>query len=279
MALTAKVKKIQQHLDDLCQIEIDRRIDELLADPKHQDPKRLTRYEHKVFSQTGEDGILVEIFRRIGTSNRIFAECSPGDGVENNTLYLLVLGWKGCWIECEARHVKAIKHNLARKIADGSLSLQQQLVTAENIESLLARSSLPSEFDLLSIDIDGNDYWVWQKIERRRPRVVVIEYNAVFPPDCDWVVEYNPKVAWDGTSNSGASLLALERLGVQKGYNLVGCTLAGTNAFFVREELLGDHFLKPFTAENHYESPRYYLTSRRAGHRRSPSWGRNGPGR
>ncbi|MGH9435747.1 MAG: hypothetical protein ACRD06_07075 [Terriglobia bacterium] len=279
MSLTARVKAIQGHLDGLHQVELDRRLDELLADPKYDDPRRLTRHQHKVFSQSGEDGILAEIFRRIGVTNRFFVECAPGNGIENNTLYLLTLGWKGCWIEADSKNAKAIRLNLARKIEDKSLSFQQERVTADNIESLFARASVPSEFDLLSVDIDGNDYWVWQKIERYKPRVVLIEYNPTFPPDCDWVMEYDPNAAWDGSCKFGASLLALERLGVQKGYNLVGCTLTGANAFFVREELLRDRFLNPFTAENHYEPPRYYLTLRRAGHRRAPAWGRVGPSR
>ncbi|MDE3181464.1 MAG: hypothetical protein KGM47_17610 [Acidobacteriota bacterium] len=273
MSLTARLKRIQQHLDDLSQLDIDRRLDELLRSEKYQDPKRLARFGHKAFSQSGEDGILAEIFRRIGTTNRIFAECSPGDGLENNTLYLLTLGWKGCWIERNPALVKSIKRAMAGKIEAGSLSLQQAGATAENIEALLSNAGLPAEFDLLSIDIDGNDYWLWRKIERYRPRVVVIEYNPIFPPDCEWVMEYKPGAVWDKTSNSGASLLALERLGARKGYYLVGCTLAGTNAFFVRDDLAGELFRKPFTAQNHYEPPRYYLTSRRAGHKRSPSWG------
>ncbi len=271
--MSSELLSIQQHLDCFEQIELDRRTDELLREAKYEDPKKLNRYEHKVFSQSGEDGIVAEIFKRIGVENRIFAECSPGNGLENNTLYLLTLGWKGCWIECEEKRVDAIMQHMRRKIAEGSLSVQRQMVTAENIESLFAAASLPKVFDLLSIDIDGNDYWVWEKIQRFSPRAVVIEYNATFPASCDWVMEYNPKAAWDGTVNFGASLMALERLGRSKGYKLVGCTLTGVNAFFVQEDLARDHFLEPFTAENHYEPPRYYLTCRRAGHRRGPAWG------
>jgi hypothetical protein len=270
-------REIQSLLTNLCQIELDRRIDELLANPKYQDPEKLNRYEHKVYSQSGEDGILAEIFNRIGVTNRVFAECSPGNGLENNTLYLLTMGWKGCWIESEAAKVNTIRQHLGRKIEDKSLIVRQHVVTAENIELVLMGSSLPLEFDLLSIDIDGNDYWVWQKIERHHPRVVVIEYNATFPPGCDWVMEYNPKAVWDGTCKFGASLTALERLGVSKGYKLVGCNLAGVNAFFVREDLVSDRFDAPFTAENHYEPPRFYLVARQAGHRRAPAWGRIGP--
>lgn len=269
MSLIARIKAIQGHLEHLCQIQIDRRIDELLAGPRYQNPRKLNRYEHKVFSQTGEDGILAEILNRAGCSNRIFAECSPGSGAENNTVYLLNLGWTGCWIESEPKHVKAIQRAFASELSSKKLAVQEEIATAENIETLFAQASLPAEFDLLSIDIDRNDYWLWRGIEHYRPRVVVIEYNAIFPPGCDWVVAYDPKAFWDGTTNRGASLTALERLGAQKGYKLVGCTLAGTNAFFVREDLAGEQFLEPFTAVNHYEPARYYLASRRAGDRRA----------
>lgn len=277
MAFTARIKQIQQQLDNLCQLELDRRLDELLSLPRYEDPKRLARYEHKVFSQTGEDGILAEIFRRIGSSSRFFVECAPGDGIENNTHYLLTLGWKGHWFELAPKNVKAIRGNFAAQIAAGSLGVHSVQVTRENIEALLDRAHVPPELDLLSIDIDGNDYWVWQKIERYRPRAVVIEYNSTFPPECDWTMNHDPHAGFDGSTKFGASLLALERLGVEKGYNLVGCTLSGTNAFFVREELLHDLFCSPYTAANHYEPPRYYLGARRAGHSRAPSWGRIGP--
>jgi hypothetical protein len=95
----------------------------------------------------------------------------------------------------------------------------------------------------LAGDIDGNDYWVWRSIQRYAPRVVVIEHNATFPPPTDWVMTYDPAYRWNGVATSGASLQALERLGQAKGYALVGCALGGVNAFFVRRDLLADHFL------------------------------------
>ncbi len=114
--------------------------------------------------------------------------------------------------------------------------------------------------DLLSVDIDRNDYYVWERITHYRPRVVVIEDNAMFPPGVDWVIPYDGKAWWDQrTSYWGASLSALERLGRSKGYSLVACSLTGANAFFVRDDLLGDKFSAPYTAEHHYEPTRLYL--------------------
>lgn len=269
MSLSTRIKKVQQHLSDLCQIELDRELSNILSRPKYQDQKKLNRFEHKGFSQSGEDGILAEIFRRIGVGSKFFVECAPGDGLESNTALLLATGWKGVWVEGSAKHARTIARAFAGKIRDRQLSFLHRFVTAENIDSILAEASVPADLDLLSVDIDRNDYWAWRGIQRYRPRVVAIEYNAIFPPGCHWIVEYAAGAVWDGTNNSGASLSALEDLGATKGYKLVGCCLAGTNAFFVREDMVLDRFSAPFTAENHYEPARYYLTSRNAGHRRS----------
>lgn len=242
----------------------------LFRNPKYENQKKLNRFEFQVFSQNGEDGILQEIFRRIGTTNKTFVEFGAGTGLENNTAHLLLRGWKGHWFEADEAHVKSIQEQFHTLFQNGMLFLAQVFITAENIESLFVRSGVPKDFDLLSIDIDGNDYWVWKKIVNFSPRVVVIEYNALFRPGTDWIIKYNPSHAWKKTSYYGASISSLERLGREKGYSLVGCDFTGTNAFFVRNDLLQDKFLEPFTAENHYEPPRYFLM-RKIGHKRE--WG------
>jgi hypothetical protein len=112
---------------------------------------------------------------------------------------------------------------------------------------------------LLSIDIDGNDYWIWKALQQYKPRVVVIEYNAMFPPPVRWVQKYEAAFAGDGTSHYGASLESLELLGAALGYRLVGCTLGGVNAFFVRDDCSPEAFAQPATAENLYEPQRYFL--------------------
>lgn len=109
---------------------------------------------------------------------------------------------------------------------------------------------------MLSIDIDGNDWHVWKSISVIKPRVVVIEYNGKFPPECDWVMPYDPSHLWDLSDRHGASLSALEKLGNEKGYQLVGTNMTGSNAFFVQKELAGDRFALPATAENLYNPQR-----------------------
>ena len=116
--------------------------------------------------------------------------------------------------------------------------VRRECVTAENVNALFDKYGVPDDFDLLGIDIDGNDYWVWQAIHPRfRPAVVVMEYNASIPPSESRVMPYDPSFRWDRTDYFGASLLALARLARRKGYALVYCERCGVNAFFLREDV------------------------------------------
>lgn len=232
--------------------------------PRHADPLRLTRFGRKAYSQGDEDGIIAEIFRRIGTTNRAFVEFGVETGTQNNTAWLLLQGWSGLWIEASETHCTAIRAAQASRIAAGALALTHARVTAETINALLA--GVTPDLDLLSIDIDNNDYWVWEAIEVITPRVVCIEYNAAWLPPASLVVPYEPDRSWGGTNHFGASLEALCRLGDRKGYSLVGCSLSGVNAFFVRKDLCQDRFLAPGSSAAHFEPARYFLTELTSGH-------------
>lgn len=237
----------------------------LYENPKYQDPKKLNKYEFQCFSQARDDGIIHEIFKRIGTTNRFFVEFGVGkDGLENNTINLLLQDWSGAWIEGNQKSESRIKSCYQKEFDQNKLKLKISFINAENIETLFQQMNIPEQFDFLSIDIDGNDYWVWKAIEKYQPRVVCIEYNGTFSPDIQWVMSYNPDFVWNGTSYFGSSLKSFELLGAAKGYKLVGCNFMGNNAFFVKEECVKNHFQEPFTAENHYEPPRYYLNVKRA---------------
>jgi hypothetical protein len=220
----------------------------LYQSERYASPKRISRHEYQVFSQGGEDGLIDDIFRRIGMTNRHFVEFGVDDGLETNTTSLLIKGWRGAWIEGSPENADAIRRHFAKPIHEGQLYVQCSFVNAENIESLIANGKAPAEMDLLSIDIDSNDYWVWKAIVTYRPRVVVIEYNVIFRPDTEFIRTYDPNAVWDGSSYYGASLKSLEKLGRAKGYSLVGCNFGGTNAFFVRDDLVEDRFSEPFTA-------------------------------
>jgi len=200
-------------------------------------------FEWRIYSQWGEDGIIDFIFSEIGTTNKFFVEFGVQNGIECNTRYLLEKkGWTGLMMD---------QGNVLKSY------VKKEFVNAENINELFAKYNVPKNFDLLSIDIDFNDYWVWKAIsDDYRPRVVVIEYNSSIPPTESKVVPCDPIASWDKTNYFGASLLALAKLGTLKGYSLVGCTNRGVNAFFIKTELTPEHIkLKPVTEL--YKPPQY----------------------
>jgi hypothetical protein len=229
----------------------------VLAAEKAADIKTLTFHGYSAFSMADEDGILQEIFERIGITNRQFVEFGCGDGLENNSTYLLFTGWGGVWMDGGEDCIRSVENHFSRYLQSGRLQVKRAFITRDNINSLLQEASIGAEPDLLSIDIDGNDYWIWQAITGIRPRVVVIEYNATFRPPHKIVQTYNPEHRWNGTNYFGASLKALEDLGREKGYALVGCNYSGVDAFFIRQDLVGGRFSEPFTAEHHYRPPHY----------------------
>lgn len=176
----------------------------------------------KTFSQNGEDGILAKILETIGATNRYYVEFGVGDGMECNTRLLRENGWSGLMMDCEFNNP--------------SIGLHQHFITAENINDLFSKHNVPYKFDVLSIDIDNNDYWVWKALSSvYKPRIVIIEWNCSISPYRSLVVPYNANERWDLTSYFGASILALKKLGESKGQVLVASDRRATNLFFVRE--------------------------------------------
>ena len=222
---------------------------------KIDDPLYLDKFGYKVYSQNDEDGIIQEIFKRIGTTNKIFIEFGVNDGLESNCHFLLFNGWEGLWIEGCEENFNRLKNNFSKPLSKKQLTAINAFITVDNINKLISEDGkVNGEIDLLSIDIDGNDYWIWEKINCIHPRVVVIEYNAKFPPPCEWVMEYNSNHIWDSSDKHGASLKSLEVLGNRLGYALVGTNRNGINAFFVKKELAEGLFAEPATAENLYHA-------------------------
>lgn len=233
------------------------RRDRIFRDELAADPRTLTAYGFTAYSQADEDGILAEIYKRIGTTDRRFIEFGAGDGLENNSTYLLLTGWTGLWMDGSPENIATIRKWFGDYLSDDRLKVNQCFITRENLNDLISASGISGEIDFLSIDIDGNDYWMWEALKAVNPRVVAIEYNATFRPPNRIVQEYNPTHVWNSDNYFGASLSALEALGDKLGYVLVGCSWAGTNAFFIRKDLEGGKFSPPFTAEHHYREPNY----------------------
>ncbi len=243
-----------------------------LTRKRMEDPMAIENFGYKVFSQNDEDGIIKEIFRRIGTETKEFIEFGVDTGLESNSHYLLHCGWHGLWIEGNPKFCKEIGIRFKPVIKKKRLKVINAFVTRENIDRLItvnrnsyAKDSMP---DFLSIDVDGNDWYIWDAIRSVSPRLVCIEYNGKFPPDLNWKQAYNKKHRWDYSDWQGASLKAMEILGREKGYVLVGTNLNGSNAFFVREDLYSkDRFSDMDTAEELYNPYRSDLKFKTPGHR------------
>ena len=258
-----------KYLDRQHQLALQQEFDRLRMDVRFSDPKCLVRFGAKVYSQADEDGIIREIFCRIGTTNKRFVEFGIGDGLENNSAALLFEGWQGLWIDASTKSIAAIRKHYARLINDKQLIVVESFITRENINSLVSTSIDDKEIDLLSVDIDGNDFHVLSAITCVNPRVIVLEYNAKFIPPIVFCMQYNEAHYWRGGDCFGASLKFYELKMRERGYSLVGCSLSGANSFFVRNDLLGSKFMEPYTAEHHYQPARYYLTEMTSGHRSS----------
>lgn len=239
---------------------------QLLSTQKYSDPRRLEHFGYKAYSQNDEDGIIQEIFNRIGTTNRFFVEFGVQDGLESNTHFLLLQGWNGVFMEGSSEYVAQIQEKFASPISEGRLKVMNAFITRENINDLMQENGAAKidEIDLLSIDIDGNDYYIFEAIECIHPRVIVVEYNAKFPPPARWIMPYNKEHVWDGTDRQGASLQALADLGEKKGYRLVATNLNGINAFFVRNDLIDSNLFALQSPKELYNPMR--LMSFRSGH-------------
>lgn len=197
----------------------------------------LTAAELRVFSQNGEDGVIAAILERVGTGGGGFVEFGCQDGTEGNTVFLAqVMGWPGVYLEADDAAFEALERRYA---ATPRVRTVHAAVEPDTVEALFAGAGVPEEPDVLSIDVDGNDYWIWKAIAGFRPRLVIVEYNGSLDPASRRVMPYRQGFRWDHTSGYGASLGALEDLAVEKGYRLVHTELAGVNAFFVREDLAG----------------------------------------
>lgn len=247
-------------LQSIHQVQVDRYVAELRSLECHKEVSCLIPHGFKAFSQFDEDGIIEEIFNRIGICNSSFVEIGIGDGLENNSLYLLQKGWSGMWIDGAKTNVNAARAKFS-SVLDKTLTIKNEFVTPDNVNAVI--SDFPySELDFFSLDVDGNDYHIWKSITYLKPRVVCLEYNAKFRPPVEWVMKRNDTHWQDKSDYFGASLKSMELLSAEKGYSLVGCSLTGANAFFVRNDLVGDKFLAPFTAEKHYQPCRYPIAWR-----------------
>lgn len=194
----------------------------------HAQEVDLKFYEKRLISQNGEDGVIEKIFKVIGITNKYYVEFGAGDGhFGSNTKYLREKHqWKGLLLD-------------GFYSENPSINLHNEFITAENIAELFRKYEVPADFDLISIDIDRNDFYVWKELNRfYKPRVVIIECNPCFNVDEDKVIRYSANDVWDGGQHRGASVLALFNLGRTLGYSLVYQDSNAVNLFFIRDDVL-----------------------------------------
>lgn len=193
----------------------------------------LRSFRKKITSQDGEDGIIDEIFSRLGTETGWCVEFGAWDGVKLSNTWNLWSnkGWSAVLIEGDPKRFEELKRNVAEFSNITPLNVFVDSEGEDSLDRVLGRTSAPQDFELLSIDVDGWDYHIWKGLQDYHPKLVVIEYNATFPPHMDFV---GPKES----RRFGASALALSKLAQQKDYRLICCTR--TNMFFVRSDVVGE---------------------------------------
>lgn len=248
-------RKIEKQLDELRDLAIFNNTKQLQQ--MHKNP--MNRMGAKCFSQSDEDGITLEILRRIGNlDNGSFAEFGVGNGTENNTLILRSLGWTGFWVGGEdlAFHPEC---------SSNIFSYSKSWVTLKNIAEIttsLVTSMGIDNLDLISLDFDGNDYYFVNELLRKNflPKIFIVEYNAKFIPPVDWKIDYDENHRWGSDDYFGASLTSFVRLFDQFGYRLICCNShTGANAFFVKNEYASNFSDIPEDPRDIYVEPRYFL--------------------
>jgi hypothetical protein len=215
--------------------------------------------EFRCYSQNGEDGLLLFIFSLIGTTNKKVVEICVGNGLECNAANLIINhGWRGLLFDGSEENI-AVGRNFYATHKDTWVTpptLVSAWITRDKVDQLISSHGFSGEIDLLSIDIDGNDYWIWKAIECIQPRVVIVEHNSPWGADRAITIPYQENFVADLTTPLyylGASLPAFVKLGHEKGYRLVGLQRLGFNAFFVRTGV-GEEILPEVTVEECLES-------------------------
>lgn len=227
----------------------------------------LLRQGEKFHSQNDEDGILTAILERLKIENGVFVEYGCGDGLENNTVQLLMRGWRGVWIGGADLVVKV-------PAASRKLQFEREWVTLDNCVELMKGGMsriAATKANLVSMDLDGNDFFFVKAIleQRSNPDVFIVEYNGKFPPPIRFSIAYDAQYTWSGSDYFGASLQSFVDLFESFGFRLVCCNVTGANAFFVagrHAELFED---VPKTAAELFMPPDYNWFVRR-GHAADP---------
>jgi hypothetical protein len=185
----------------------------------------LSNYENKVYSQNGEDGVIEQIFKTIGVTNKYYVEFGVEDGKECNTRYLREKSWSGLMMDGGYKNKR--------------INLQKEFITADNITKLFKKYNVPKSPDLVSIDLDYNDFYICNEVLKKyTPRLLILEYNGSILPKYDKVVVYDPDYMWiyDKSNYTGCSIKTYCKLLNEYGYTIIYCDNMGVNLFAVQSE-------------------------------------------
>jgi hypothetical protein len=277
------MKKVAKRIKDRIAVSIASAVDAMLAkrfasieaaqqkillhqlDARAGEKVDLASFGFSAYSQTDEDGLLLAVFAVLGMGGRLCVEICAGAGNECNSANLLLHhGWHGLLVDGNADNVAAGRRFFARHPGTAAFPpvYLQAWVTRENVNDLAASAGFTGEIDLLSLDMDGMDYWIWEALTVVQPRVVILEYSDILGPDRSVTVPYDPQFCaykhptTNGLPNyCGASLRAFAKLGAKKGYRLVGCNTLNFNAIFVRNPL-GEAVLPRIEVEECFKHPK-----------------------
>lgn len=208
-----------------------------------QNPTGFGEHEYQVYSQWGEDGLIQYLIHKVLIERPIFVEFGVEKYIESNTRFLLINNnWSGLVIDGSEENIQYVKNDAI--YWRYNLKAECAFIDKDNINSLIKRNGIFGDIGLLSVDIDGNDYWVWSAIDVVSPRIVICEYNSLWGDTEAVTTPYSPTFFRTNIHQSnlyyGASIVALTNLARSKGYSLVGSNKAGNNVFFVRNDLLNN---------------------------------------
>ena len=220
---------------------------------KNNHTNKFCRYGKKMFSQADEDGITLEIIKRLNIKKGNFIEFGVGDGLQNNTIILLSLGWQGIWFGGENIVINTKKSN--------RLTFYQNFITLKNILDLTKYALTKiNTIELISLDLDGNDYYFIEELLKNgiRPKVFIAEYNSKFIPPVEFVIEYNEDHKWKNNDYYGCSLASLDKMFKKYGYRLICCNAAsGSNCFFVQDKYMNLFDDVPNNIDDIFVEPNY----------------------
>ena len=194
----------------------------------------LIKHTKKIWSQKGEDGILSKICKELKIEKGHGVELGAWDGIKYSNIYnLIIQGWSATLIEGDEEKYKELCENMKSYPEVTEICSMVNLEEGNNLNEILKRTNTPEDFDILSLDLDGCDYWVWRDL-KFIPKIVIVEYNSNWEKAI--TVPYNKNHCWDGTQFYGASASALTLLGKSKGYDLV-THIPYSNLIFLKSEL------------------------------------------